>query len=95
MCVDCTTPVLTEQQAKDTFEIVRHWLVATVDPNADPKLYPPGHEGPMWVISWEGAGEWAIDFTQASWVADRDLNGVFLEPVFPWCLGLYPAGEGS
>lgn len=86
---------LTEQQAQDTFEIVKAWLVATIDPNAEPKLYPPGHEGPFWAVSWEGDSEWVIDFTQAPYVAAKIPSGVFLEPVYSWCLGLYPSGVGS
>ena len=55
-----------------------------------PRLYPPGHEGPMWVLSWEGGpDEWALDCTWTAEDAER-IGGVFLEPVYSWCLGLYP-----
>jgi hypothetical protein len=51
----------------------------------DAQLYRD-HEGPFWNISLEGADDWAITI-------DRDIwpEGVFVEPVAGWCLGLYPA----
>lgn len=64
-----------------------------------PAMYKPGHEGPMWVLSLEGYGDWALGVTSdhgAAWPP-----GVFAEPVADWCVGLYPApdpavsGEGA
>lgn len=57
----------------------------------EPALYPPGHEGEMWVVSLEGAGEWSIDLSNDDTVTWPD--GVFVEPVASWCLGLYPSGN--
>ena len=54
-----------------------------------PTPYKPGHEGPMWVLSYGGGDDWAIRITQDEAVVWPD--GVFAEPVNGGCLGLYPA----
>lgn len=81
------TEVLTDGQAQAARTVVDHWFAARgyVD---RPALYPPGHEGPMWVLSLEACGEWSIDVSNnkaLEWPA-----GVWVEPVASWCLGLYP-----
>lgn len=68
-----------EHVARYCLEVVK----ATVSDDA--RLYPPGHEGDMWVVSLEGYGDWTYDFPNG------DLpRSVFAEPVTSWCLGLYP-----
>lgn len=75
---------ITEELARECLDVVKKF----VGPDWDPALYPPGHEGPMWVVSLEGDEDWAvriIDFNHCF------PPGVFVEPVASWCLGLYPA----
>lgn len=56
-----------------------------------PTPYKPGHEGPMWVLSYEGMGDWTFDITQPDAVVWPP--GVYAEAVNGWCLGLYPARD--
>lgn len=81
------TEVLTLAKANEAQAVVQAWLQAYGADQA--VMYEPGHEGPMYVLSLEGADEWAVTITQdesVQWPA-----GVFAEPVASWCLGLYPA----
>lgn len=80
------TEVLSEETARECFEVVKKWLG---DDARYVSLYPPGHEGNMWVASMEDAGAWAYDITYGSEL--KWPTGVFVEPVASWCLGLYPA----
>lgn len=75
---------ITAAQAAACLEIVRSY----VGFGQLPATYPPGHEGPMWVVSLEGAEDWAIRISQLDGVAWP--QGVRVEPVEGWCLGLYP-----
>lgn len=56
-----------------------------------PFLFEGSHEDlpdDAWVISWEeGPHEWAYRF------GPTNVLGVFAEPVYSWCLGLYPADK--
>lgn len=55
--------------------------------DADHEEQEPG----CWSIAWECAPE---DWASTASYEFRDLvPGVFLEPMYHWCLGLYPAGE--
>jgi hypothetical protein len=85
------TRVLTVGKFDQTRAVVQDWFSKHL-PGVDwPTPYKPGHEGPMWVLSLEGVGDWPIDITQdesVEWPA-----GVFAEPVNSWCLGLYPAPD--
>lgn len=76
-------PVLSADQAHECLVIVRGLLGTD-----EAQLYPPGHEGPMWVISLEGWEDWAIRLSE---LTEEFPDGVFVEPVTGWCLGLYPA----
>lgn len=80
---------ITETKARECLEIVKKYL-GQID-GGWAVLYPPGHEGPMWVVSLEGCGDWAIRISQDEEVTWPE--GVFTEPVAHWCLGLYPARE--
>lgn len=53
-----------------------------------PRLYPPGHNGSGWCLSWEGNGpdEW----TMHVWRAGIPPN-ILAEPINYCELGLYPA----
>lgn len=83
------TPVLTEAQAKEVQKVVTAWLDEHGGYGAEARMYKPGHEGPMWVISLEGCGDWPSDICEA--LRDKWPDGVFAEPVTSWCLGLHPA----
>lgn len=83
------TPVLTAERAEATQHVVQRWFNARGNDDG-PVLYKPGHEGPMWVLSYEGDYNWTIricDDMRGMWP-----DGVFAEPVSGWCLGLYPEG---
>lgn len=75
--------------AEKCLAIVQRYVDRVAGPGWEPALYPPGHEGPMWVASLEGVGEWAIGIARDDKVIWPD--GVFVEPVASWCLGLYPS----
>jgi hypothetical protein len=82
------TPVLTKAQANACHKIVKKLLG---EDGNDAALYPPGHEGPMWVVSFEGYEDdtpWPIRLAA---IDGAFPDGVFAEPVTSWCLGLYPA----
>lgn len=76
-------PVITEDQANACLTVVRTLLGTD-----EATLYPPGHEGPMWVISLEGWEDWTIRLAA---IDGAFPDGVFAEPVNHWCLALYPA----
>lgn len=81
------TEVLTDEKVKEVQRVVEAWFTVR-GCDAAPALYPPGHEGPMWVLSLEGYDDWATDVSNddvVKWPA-----GVWVEPVTAWCLGLYP-----
>lgn len=85
------TPILTPDQAEAAAHTVDQWFaVQGYEESEYPRMYKPGHEGPMWVLSLEGGPEdWPMQVCEAlrgQWPA-----GVFAEPVTSWCLGLYPA----
>lgn len=89
--MDTDSP-LPEATALRCLELVNEWLVDRFGGGLEPALYPPGHEGDFWAVSLEGFQEWAV------WIGDARIlwpQGVFPEPVYSWCLGLYPSGEGS
>lgn len=75
---------LTEAQALACLKIVKDYL----HHDADPRLYRD-HEGPYWNISYEGDYEWPMRICEAR--RGQWPDGVFIEPVAGWCLGLYPA----
>lgn len=53
--------------------------------DADHEEQPDG----CWSIAWEGAPEdWAM---KASYEFRNLVPGVFLEPMYSWCLGVFPA----
>lgn len=83
------TACLTRAKAEECLKVVQKYIDQKYEPGWEPKLYAPGHEGPYWNISLEGAGEWAI------WIGGRDEtpfpDGVFTEPGTSWYLALYPA----
>jgi hypothetical protein len=70
---------ITEAQALASLEIVREHV------SPDAQLYRD-HEGPFWNISFEGDYDWAVTIRRDIWP-----EGVFVEPVAGWCLGLHPA----
>lgn len=76
---------LSEEQAQECLTVVRNLLGPGGE---DAAIYPPGHEGPMWVVSLEGCGDWAVRLAALDGAFPAD---VFVEPVADWCLGLYPA----
>lgn len=84
------TPVLTEAKAKACLKIVQAWIDRTAGEGWEPALYPPGHEGPYWNISLEGAqDDWP-------WLMKQDETvtwptGVFAEPGASWYLALHVA----
>lgn len=80
---------LTREKAEASLEIVKEYIDRKCGPGWEPKLYAPGHEGPFWNISLEGAGEWAIRI--GGYDETPFPPGVFPEPVYSWCLALYPA----
>lgn len=83
------TPVLTIGKAEQCRRAVEEWFIDHMGWAEDrPTLYKPGHEGDMWVLSLEGCDDWAIRLS-----ADESVkwpDGVWVEPVADWCLGLYP-----
>lgn len=56
-----------------------------------PFLFEGSHEDlpdDAWVVSWEeGPDEWAYQFGLS------EVPDVFTEPVYSWCLGVYPADK--
>lgn len=80
--------VLTIGKADACRLTVRQWFEGRGYDNT-PAMYKPGHEGAMWVLSLEGYEDWAIELADDKSVTWPD--GVFIEPVAGWCLGLYPA----
>lgn len=80
---------LSRTQAEACLKIVQQYVDQKYGEGWEPKLYAPGHEGPYWNISLEGADEWALRI--GGYDETQFPSGVFAEPVYPWCLGLYPA----
>lgn len=86
------TPVLTIDKAEQAKRVAEEWFIDKIgfQESELPTMYAPGHEGPMWVLSLEGGPEdWTIMLSHDDTVKWPD--GVFVEPVASWCLGLYPA----
>jgi hypothetical protein len=85
------TPVLTPDQAEHAQRVANDWFKAQGFEDTElPAMYQPGHEGPMWVLSLEGGPEdWPILLSHDDTVTWPD--GMYVEPVTHWCLGLYPA----
>lgn len=79
--------VLTVGKFDAARKVVTEWLGSHGYDRATP--YKPGHEGPMYVLSLAGCGDWAVEISHDESVIWPD--GVFAEPVAGWCLGLYPA----
>lgn len=82
-------PVLTMGKFDKAREVVRVWMGKNRPGYDMPTSYKPGHEGDMWVLSLEGADDWAVSISNDDSVVWP--SGVFAEPVAGWCLGLYPA----
>lgn len=86
------TEILTIDKAEQAKRVAEEWFIDKIgfQESELPVLYQPGHEGPMWVLSLEGGPEdWTIMLSHNDTVKWPD--GVFVEPVNSWCLGLYPA----
>jgi hypothetical protein len=81
--------VLTVGKFEQARRVVKDWLAKTY-PGVDmPTPYKPGHEGDKWVLTLEIEPDWAIEISQDGSV--EWPNGVWVEAVNPWCLGLHPA----
>jgi hypothetical protein len=76
---------LTRRQAEQALAAVKeHFAGILVNAGeASPVLYPPGHEGNSWVISWEeGPPDWNRE--------DIPLPaGTYRDRPNHWCLSLY------
>lgn len=81
------TEVLTIGKAEAAKRVAEEWCDSKFFGDA-PAMYKPGHEGAMWVLSLEGYEDWAVRIAQDDTVKWPD--GVWVEPVAGWCLGLYP-----
>jgi hypothetical protein len=82
-------PLLSRKTAEACLAVVQQYIDRTEGEGWEPKLYPPGHEGPFWVVSLECQSDWAIDIGSAEGITWPD--GVFPEAVASWCLGLHVA----
>lgn len=85
---------VTQAQAQEIRDaIAARWPQADGWSHQDgPTLRPAEHEEQpegCWSIAWEGGPE---DWTyRASLLLAGKYPGVLLEPMYSWCLGLYPA----
>lgn len=80
-------PTLTRAVAEECQPIAQGYVDRIAGPGWDVALYPPGHEGPFWALSLEGAEDWAMMIGHDDTVTWP--GGVFTEAVHSWCLGLY------
>ena len=85
---------VTKGQAEQVLEAIKaKWPESAGWSHIDgPTLRDADHEEQRegcWSIAWEGGPEdWVSQASQ-----DIDVPGVFLEPMYSWCLGLYPEEE--
>lgn len=82
-----TRAYLPRARAEEVQRAVQAHIDGAYGPGWEVALYPPGHEGEFWALSLEGCEEWAYGIGDAGIIPE----GVFAEPVYSWCLGLYPA----
>lgn len=87
---------ITKKQAEQILDEVRKWGAERGIEAEEFSLHDgEEHEGlsaGSWVIWGEGTGlDWAIELSmQPTQVVPSD-SGIFLEPVYAVCLGIYPA----
>lgn len=51
---------ISEELAQECLAAVRKQFAYAVTEDSGPALYQPGHDGPGWVIVWEGVHDWAL-----------------------------------
>lgn len=81
-------PLLTREKAEAGLAVVQRYINTTYGPGWEPKLYEPGHEGPFWNVSLEGAEDWTLRIRMYD--ETEFPPGVYVEAVNSWCLALYP-----
>jgi hypothetical protein len=84
-------PEVSKEQAEQVLQVVREHIGFS-DPVEGPQLYPAEHEempDGCWSIAyegWTGDTPWTYDVP-----AEKLPAGVYVEAMYHWCLGVFPA----
>ncbi|WJN63007.1 hypothetical protein [Streptomyces phage phiScoe25] len=82
---------VSKEQAEQVVELLKVWFPLEADYFT---LYPAEHEGlpeGSWSIANEAGWEWTYEVGDKAYQNPEVPEGVFLEPIASWNLGVYPA----